>query len=544
MRSRLPASLMAIALLIGLALPAAVAGSSDRTSSVIVLFEDTVRDPGATARQLAASHGFTTRHVYTTAVNGFVAAMSAEAVHALRAHPQIARVEAEAEERLVGDVPTGVDRIETDKNPGAGIDGTTGPDLAHHVAVIDTGISPHSDLRIGAGASFAGGDTSDGNGHGTHVAGTIAARDNGSGVVGVAPGAWVHPVKVCKNGGICLSGDIVAGIDWVAAQKKEFKESAGASGIDFASANFSISSSDSNNSCSSPANATHAAICGVVAEGVVFAMAAGNDARAKTAYPVAFTVAAIADFDGKGGGAGASTCRSDEDDTLASFSNWGVDIAAPGTCITSTWNDGGYNTISGTSMATPHVAGAVALYLHANGFAPKTDATGVSQIEAAIVGGAIAEGTEADPCGYVNERGSDEPLLFVNSSAFKGDGACDFVSGGGGGGGGTSGTSHVGDLSQTSAWVNSARWSATVSILVHDQNHDAVDAATVTGSWSGGASGAASCTTDASGSCTVETTAHRNSSSVTFTVTDISHASLTYEDTENHETSIEVTRPT
>ena len=137
------------------------------------------------------------------------------------------------------------------------------------------------------------------------------------------------------------------------------------------------------------------------------------------------SVSAVADFDGKAGGLGSPTCRGDVDDTLANFSNFGpaVDIAAPGVCIDSTYKNGDYASISGTSMAAPHAAGAVALYLHANGLDPATNGAGVNDIEAAILGAALPQ---SHPCGYTNERGSNEPLLFVNDLVhFQGNGECD-----------------------------------------------------------------------------------------------------------------------
>jgi subtilisin family serine protease len=116
-----------------------------------------------------------------------------------------------------------------------------------------------------------------------------------------------------------------------------------------------------------------------VKAGVTYAVAAGNaggDAatRVPAAYDEVITVSALADFDGLPGGLASPICRTDRDDTFADFSNFGadVDLIAPGVCILSTWKNGGYNTISGTSMATPHVASAAALYKSTHPSAPPT----------------------------------------------------------------------------------------------------------------------------------------------------------------------------
>ena len=134
-------------------------------------------------------------------------------------------------------------------------------------------------------------------------------------------------------------------------------------------------------------------------------VAAGNDtADASTSTPAAYdeviTVSALADFDGLPGGGAASTCRADEDDTFASFSNYGadVDVIAPGVCITSTWNDGGYDTISGTSMASPHVAAGAALYLANNpGATP-------SQVQSALQAAGSLDWDNGDDLDPVQER--------------------------------------------------------------------------------------------------------------------------------------------
>jgi subtilisin family serine protease len=404
------------------AVPMAAAAPATERVRVIVAFEDAVQSVADEARALGRRYGFTVRHVYGTALRGFSATVPARAVSALAAHPKVAAVEVDTlQSTAEQSVPTGIDRIETDKNPSIT---TTGAGVTVNVpiAVLDTGIDPHPDLNLAGGYGATGQGWNDYAGHGTHVAGTVAARDNGQGVVGVAPGAPVWSVRVCMETG-CWYSDIVEGIDWVAARKSDFKRGR-STGINFGAANYSITSADSSRNCRRPADVVHRAICGLVNQGVVFVMAAGNDARQKTAYPVAFTVASVADFDGRAGGIGAQTCwgGSEADDTLSDFSNWGVDIAAPGTCINSTYKGGGYATMNGTSMATPHVTGAVALYLHATKRAPATSTSGVTSIESAIRNAALSQ---SHACGYRNERGSSEKLLFVNASTFAGSGACE-----------------------------------------------------------------------------------------------------------------------
>jgi subtilisin family serine protease len=199
------------------------------------------------------------------------------------------------------------------------------------------------------------------------VAGTIAAINNTVGVVGVAPEAKLWAVRVLDNVGSGSWSSVICGIDFVTSK-------APANGGPITVANMSLggAGSDDGNCGNTNNDALHKAICRSVAAGVTYVVAAGNSAAdaagfVPAAYDEVITVSALSDSDGKSGGTGgAPSCRTGEqDDYFASFSNFGadVDIAAPGVCILSTWKGGGYNTISGTSMASPHVAGAAALYI-------------------------------------------------------------------------------------------------------------------------------------------------------------------------------------
>ncbi len=290
-------------------------------------------------------------------------------------------------------LPTGVQRI-----GGPPISGNTGAGVG--VAVIDTGIQlNHPDLsgvQSGKNCVRPGKNAADDNGHGTHVAGTIAARSNTVGVVGVAPGATLYAVKVLNAAGSGSWSGVICGIDWVTANGPGTTRN-------IAVANMSLggggSATPSNADCTNGNNdALHQAICKSVKAGVTYAVAAGNSAAdaagfVPAAYAEVITVSALADFDGLSGGLAAATCRADVDDTLADFSNFGadVDIAAPGVCILSTWKGSAYSTISGTSMASPHVAGAAALWVA--GHAGTTPAL----VKAALVATATGSPITGDP---------------------------------------------------------------------------------------------------------------------------------------------------
>ncbi|WP_019816301.1 S8 family serine peptidase [Saccharomonospora saliphila] len=352
-----------------LAVPATTAVAATPSSDgpgarpyIVTLADDA--DPRAVADEHRNRHGAEVGHVFRTALRGYAARLSAGEVAEVRADERVTSVSPDRTvTTLAQSTPTGIDRVDAEQSATANIDGTDDR-VDVDVAVIDTGIDlDHPDLNVhtaGAINCSTGRDADDGNGHGTHVAGTIGALDNDSGVVGVAPGARVWPVRVLDNRGSGRWSDIICGIDHVTAHADE---------IEVANMSLGGAGTDDGDCGNTNDDALHQAICNSVAAGVTYAVAAGNDyADAANSVPAAYdeviTVSALADFDGASGGAGVSTCRADQDDTFADFSNYGpdVDLIAPGVCIESTWMKGGYETISGTSMASPHVAGGAALY--------------------------------------------------------------------------------------------------------------------------------------------------------------------------------------
>ena len=233
----------------------------------------------------------------------------------------------------VQETPWGITRVN-------GVSSYTGTNVAW---VIDTGIDlDHPDLNVDASRGFNAftsgrdaGAPDDGNGHGSHVAGTIAAKNNTIGVIGIAPGATVIPIKVLDSRGSGSYSGVIAGVDFVAAH--------GSNG-DVA-----------NMSLGGPVSAAlDAAVLNASQGGIKFALAAGNESKdAATTSPAGVNGTNIYTISAMSNG-----------DNWASFSNFGnppVDYCAPGVSIKSTWKDGGYNTISGTSMASPHAAGILLL---------------------------------------------------------------------------------------------------------------------------------------------------------------------------------------
>ncbi len=333
----------------------------------IVVFKDAVTNPAEAASNMARQHGLGLLYTYGYAIKGYAATIPAARLAAVKADPRVLFVSEDRQVSIdVQTLPTGIDRIDAEQtathtNKGTGV----------HVAVIDTGIDlTHPDLQaniVGGKNCSTGKSYNDGNGHGSHVAGTIAALDNNQGVVGVAPEAKLWAVRVLNNAGSGTWSSVICGIDFVTSK-------APANGGPITVANMSLggSGADDGNCGLTNNDALHQAICRSVAAGVTYVVAAGNETdnaanHVPAAYDEVITVSALSDSDGKPGGTGgAPSCRTGErDDYFASFSNFGpdVDIAAPGVCILSTWKGGAYNTISGTSMATPHVTGVAALYI-------------------------------------------------------------------------------------------------------------------------------------------------------------------------------------
>ena len=378
------------ALALSAVIPTAAAG---RATYIVTLRDGAAIDATVAAHRQA--RGLEVEHVYRHALRGYAARMSAADAAALAADPAVAGVTLDRAVSIAAQtVPTGINRIDGESSSAVSGDGSGAVNV--DVAVIDTGVDlDHPDLNVVGGKNCSTGRSyDDGNGHGTHVAGTIGAEDDGIGVVGVAPGARIWAVRVLDNRGSGTWSGIICGVDWVTARNTD-----GTTDNDIEVANMSLGGGGSEPGAAgcSTGDALHDAICESVAAGVTYAVAAGNSsADSATFVPAAYdeviTVSALADFNGQAGGGAAATCRADEDDTFANFSNYGadVDLIAPGVCINSSWKGGGYKAISGTSMASPHVAGAAALYKVAY------PAASPEQVKTALQGAGNRDWSDAD----------------------------------------------------------------------------------------------------------------------------------------------------
>jgi subtilisin family serine protease len=333
--------------LVALAQPVYAEARGDKIAgSYICVFKKGAVSRGnaqAESQRAVQAGGGQLKHVYSVAIQGFAANVPAQALERMQAaNPNIAYCE---QDQVVtaGPVqaaapPSGGGSVQPAQETPWGIARVNGGAAGTFATawVIDTGIDlTHPDLNVDTARSrnFVERETSplDTNGHGTHVAGTIAALNNTIGVVGVAPGAPVVAVRVLNRRGSGTNSGVIAGVDYVAQNGR-------AGDV----ANMSLGGGVS--------TALDTAVINASAGGVRFALAAGNESDhannhspARANGPNLYTVSAF--------GVG---------DRWASYSNFGnppIEYSEPGSSIKSTWLNGGYNTISGTSMATPHLAG-------------------------------------------------------------------------------------------------------------------------------------------------------------------------------------------
>ncbi|MDI3389077.1 S8 family peptidase [Streptomyces sp. B-S-A8] len=347
-------------------------------SYIVTLKKSEAKSSSAKGRSVAKEHGATIERTYTAALNGYEVEASKAEAQRLAADPAVASVVQNRTFTIDATQPNppswGLDRIDQNSLP---LDQSyTYPDKAGEgvtAYIIDTGVRiSHSDFggRASYGYDAVDNDNTaqDGNGHGTHVAGTVAGTAHG-----VAKKAKIVGVRVLNDQGSGTTAGVVAGIDWVT--KNAVKP---------AVANMSLGGG------ADPA--LDAAVRNSIASGVTYSLAAGNESvDASTRSPARVT---------EGITVGATTST----DGKAYYSNYGsvLDIFAPGSSITSTWNtsDTATNTISGTSMAAPHVAGAAALYL----------AEHASATPAQVRDGLVA----AASTGVVGSPGSGSPNRLLN----------------------------------------------------------------------------------------------------------------------------------
>jgi len=381
----------------------------------IVVFRGKVPSVRTKTERLERAEGFRAGIRFDRALKGFAGRLSDRQLDEVRADPDVAFVSPDRPVKAFGEAPlaSGDEAPAGARRIRAATATTTREASTARVAVLDTGIDlTHPDLNAEEGKSCVAGATAqDDEGHGTHVAGTIAARNNGSGVVGVAPDTSLRAVKVLDSQGSGTISQVICGIDWVTSTRKDADP-----GNDIAVANLSLGGTgEPVRSCATTTDPMHKAICASTAAGVHYVVAAGNDGRdfdypsapdTPAAYPEVLTVTAMSDSDGAPGAAGPAPCRAGEaDDRYASFSNYAAGsagqahtISGPGVCVRSTLLGGGYGNMSGTSMAAPHLAGAVALCLSEAG--ARGPCHGLSPAEVIAEARAEAERNARAAAGY------------------------------------------------------------------------------------------------------------------------------------------------
>lgn len=548
--------LASLAIVFAVAPSAALATPSTADTWIVTLADG--RDPHADARSFVRAHGGEVKYVYEHALNGFAFRGSAEAAEAIRRNPNVTRVEADAEvwlDETQSGATWGLDRIDqrSGKPNGTYTYDATGAGVTAYV--IDSGIRfSHVDFsgraRLGTDLVIDGQNGNDCNGHGTHVSGTIGGE-----TWGVAKDIALVSVRVFGCSGGSSWSTIISAIEWVIIDHDATEP---------AVANMSLGGGAN--------SSVDDAVQNMINDGVSTAVAAGNGDRigrqadacnySPARVPAAMTISATNSSDAK-----------------ASWANYGscVDWFAPGVSITSAWidSDTDTNTISGTSMATPHTAGVAALYLEDNpaaspsavrtalydattkgvvtssstannhllysrlgvgtltGTVTTTDATTEATIPIAganvsIEGTALAATTDSTGVYSISNVPAGSQTATATASGYDAQSAVveisagsitrqDFALTASSGGGGS--TSFSIDLVPSSGSPQGSTWTATVTISATDASTP-LDGVKVDGEWSDGATGTATCTTgNGTGQCTVSVEVLKRVSSVTFTVT-------------------------
>jgi subtilisin len=530
------------------------------------------RQPGPAEQALVRGVGGAIKHTYHL-VPGIAATLPQQAIEALRRNPVVTSIDLDAQVWAVGaelDNSWGVQRI------GAGLVHTYNKGAGIPVAIIDSGINyAHPDLiaNYKGGWDFVNndGDPMDDHGHGTHVAGIVAAAANGFGVIGVAPEAHLYGLKVLAADGSGSWSDIIAGVQWAVDHGMRI-------------ANLSLGSDRD------PGTIFRQAFDNAQAAGLLTVAAAGNSGtpagRGNTViYPARYdSVIAVA--------------ATDSSDRRASWSSTGdqVELAAPGVSVYSTLLGESYGYASGTSMASPHVAGAAALVWAAQpswtnadvraqlqntaddlgatgrdplyGFGlvnaaravpmPATTGSITGQVTDSADGAAIAGATVSTDTGQSATTGAEgtysisgvptgQRSVTVSAVGFQSqtrsvvvsenqttivDFALALATGG---------TMHVSALEGAkSVKGKSANWEVAVTVTIRDSDGNPVANAMVTGEWSGAVSGAASGATGSAGTVTFATGNMSGGASVSFSVLDVVHASLAYDPGANVASSITI----
>ncbi|HAJ32396.1 MAG TPA: subtilisin [Candidatus Atribacteria bacterium] len=473
-------------------------GPSNGLVKVLIGFKE---KPGSTEQALVKGAGGKIKYTYHI-VDAIAASIPEKAIDALQNNPNIRYVEPDG---LVQALDAELDNSWGVKRIGAGIVHDSNKGTGVKVAIIDSGIDyKHTDLD----ANYQGGkdfvnddaDPMDDNGHGTHVAGTVAALDNDAGVVGVAPEANLYALKVLDSGGSGSFSDVIAALDWCVENGIQVTNNSYGSSVD-------------------PGETVKAAFDNAYNEGILHVAAAGNSGNPpgkgdNISYPAAFeSVIAV-----------AATNQSDE---RARWSSTGLELelSAPGVDINSTLLGGGYGEKSGTSMASPHVAGTAALVI-VSGISDVIEIRAKLRDTAGDLGAAGWDSkyghglVDADEAAGVSGEEPEEP---------------------------TTGTMHVHNIDMSFKKVTAGPntfYTAIATVTIVDADGISVEGATVSGSWSDATSDSDSGVTDASGQVSLQSDKVKNpllGTTFTFTVDDVTKDGWTYNQDANIETSGSIT---